>query len=162
MSSYMISNRYKSRLPGFCAFSEKFLAEPLDAFASNFPSAYHWVSMPVIFRRLTAALFAVLFLYALRPSYAGDASEIMPLSQVKPGMRGVAYTIFEGDQIEKMDLEVLGTLHNALGPKQDVILVKLVGEKVERSGVVAGMSGSPVYIDGKLAGALSLKLGIFT
>jgi len=86
----------------------------------------------------------------------------MPLSQVKPGMRGVAYTIFEGDQIEKMDLEVLGTLHNALGPKQDVILVKLVGEKVERSGVVAGMSGSPVYIDGKLAGALSLKLGIFT
>ena len=77
-------------------------------------------------------------------------------------MKGVAYTIFEGDQIEKMDLVVLGTLHNALGPKQDVILVKLVGEKVEHTGVVAGMSGSPVYFDGKLAGALSLKLGVFT
>ena len=86
----------------------------------------------------------------------------MPLSQIQPGMKGVAYTIFEGDEIEKMDLVVLGVLHNALGPKQDVILVQLVGEKVEHTGVVAGMSGSPVYFDGKLAGALSLKLGIFT
>jgi hypothetical protein len=77
-------------------------------------------------------------------------------------MKGVAYTIFEGDKIEKMDLVVIGVLHNALGPRQDVILVQLVGEKVERTGVVAGMSGSPVYFEGKLAGALSLKLGVFT
>ena len=77
-------------------------------------------------------------------------------------MKGVAYTIFTGDEIEKVDLVVLGMLKNALGPKQDIILVQLLGEKAEHTGVVAGMSGSPVYFDGKLAGALSLKLGTFT
>jgi hypothetical protein len=77
-------------------------------------------------------------------------------------MKGVFYTIFTGDEIEKVDLVVLGVLHNALGPKQDIILVQLLGEKAQHTGVVAGMSGSPVYFDGKLAGALSLKLGTFT
>ncbi len=77
-------------------------------------------------------------------------------------MKGVAYTIFSGDTVEPMDLVVIGVLHNALGPKQDVILVQLLGDKPEHSGVVAGMSGSPVYFNGKLAGALSLKLGMFT
>src|SRR5205085_4307619 len=59
-------------------------------------------------------------------------------------------------------LEVIGVMPNFLGPQQSIILVQLKGTKVERTGVVAGMSGSPVYLDGKLAGALSLKLGIFT
>jgi hypothetical protein len=77
-------------------------------------------------------------------------------------MKGVAYTIYEGDQVEPIDLVVLGVMKNALGPKQDVILVKLLGEKAAHDGVVAGMSGSPVYFDGKLAGALALKLGMFT
>jgi len=77
-------------------------------------------------------------------------------------MQGYAYTIFAGDQVEKFDLEVLGIMPNFLGPKQSIILVQLKGPKVEHTGVVAGMSGSPVYLDGKLAGALSLKLGIFT
>ncbi|HEY6944329.1 MAG TPA: hypothetical protein VI431_04245 [Candidatus Acidoferrum sp.] len=84
------------------------------------------------------------------------------MSQVRPGMQGYAYTIFAGDQIEKFDLEVIGVLDNFLGPKQSIILVQLKGPKVEHTGVVAGMSGSPVYLEGKLAGALSLKLGIFT
>ena len=88
--------------------------------------------------------------------------ETLPLNQIKPGMQGYAYTIFAGDQIEKFDLEVLGVLDNFLGPKQSIILVQLKGPKVEHTGVVAGMSGSPVYLEGKLAGALSLKLGIFT
>ncbi len=113
-------------------------------------------------RKLCLGALAALLLTSVLPVRAGDTPEIMPLSQITPGMKGVAYTIFEGDRIEKMDLVVLGTLHNALGPRQDVILVQLVGEKVEHTGVVAGMSGSPVYFDGKLAGALSLKLGIFT
>src|SRR5208282_3315780 len=91
-----------------------------------------------------------------------ESTEIMPLSQVRAGMQGYAYTIFAGDQIEKFDLEVLGVLPNFLGPKQSIILVQLKGPKVEHTGVVAGMSGSPVYIDGKLVGALSLKLGVFT
>src|SRR5262249_15484840 len=82
--------------------------------------------------------------------------------QVKPGMHGYAYTIFAGDQVEKFDLEVIGVMPNFLGPKQSIILVQLKGQKVEHTGVVAGMSGSPVYLEGKLAGALSLKLGIFT
>jgi hypothetical protein len=77
-------------------------------------------------------------------------------------MQGYAYTIFAGDQIEKFDLEVIGVMPNFLGPQQSIILVQLKGQKVERTGVVAGMSGSPVYLEGKLAGALSLKLGIFT
>src|SRR5438309_11795433 len=88
--------------------------------------------------------------------------ETLPLSQVRPGMEGYAYTIFAGDHIEKFDLEVIGVVNNFLGPKQSIILVQLKGPKVEHTGVVAGMSGSPVYLDGKLAGALSLKLGIFT
>jgi SpoIVB peptidase S55 len=118
--------------------------------------------MPMNLRRLCFAALAALILCFALPLRADELPEIIPLSQIHPGMKGVAYTIFEGDQIEKMDLVVLGTLHNALGPKQDVILVQLTGEKVEHSGVVAGMSGSPVYFDGKLAGALSLKLGVFT
>jgi hypothetical protein len=95
-------------------------------------------------------------------SFAADQPEILPLDQVKPGMKGVAYTIFAGDQIEKFDLEVIGVMPNLIGPKQSIILVELKGPKVEHTGVVAGMSGSPVYIEGKLAGALSLKFGIFT
>jgi hypothetical protein len=91
-----------------------------------------------------------------------ESNEILPLAQVQPGMQGYAYTIFSGDQVEKFDLVVLGVMPNFLGPKQSIILVELKGPKVEHTGVVAGMSGSPVYLDGKLAGALSLKLGIFT
>jgi SpoIVB peptidase S55 len=91
-----------------------------------------------------------------------QSNEVLPLSEVREGMHGYAYTIFAGDQIEKFDLVVIGVMPNFLGPKQSIILVQLKGEKVEHTGVVAGMSGSPVYLDGKLAGALSLKLGIFT
>src|ERR1700674_5808954 len=90
------------------------------------------------------------------------SNETIPVDQVQPGMQGYAYTIFAGDQVEKFDLEVIGVMPNFLGPRQSIILVQLKGPKVERTGVVAGMSGSPVYLDGKLAGALSLKLGIFT
>jgi hypothetical protein len=89
-------------------------------------------------------------------------AQTISVDDIHEGMKGVAYTIFSGDTVEPMDLDVIGVLHNALGPKQDIILVQLHGEKVEHTGVVAGMSGSPVYLDGKLAGALSLKLGIFS
>lgn len=87
--------------------------------------------------------------------------DILPLEQIKPGMTGYARTIFEGDTIERMELEVVGILPNLLGPKQDIILVRLKGERVEYTGVAGGMSGSPVYIEGKLAGALSLRFGSF-
>ena len=118
--------------------------------------------MPVALRKLIPAFLAALILAFGVATNADDAPAVFPLSQVQPGLKGVVYTIFSGNEIEKVDLLVLGVLHNALGPKQDVILVQLLGEKVEHTGVVAGMSGSPVYFDGKLAGALSLKLGVFS
>ncbi len=74
----------------------------------------------------------------------------------------MAYTVFEGTQPEAMDVEILGVLKNVLGPDQDMILARLHGSKPEYTGVVAGMSGSPVYIDGKLLGALSYRIGQFS
>lgn len=116
--------------------------------------------------RICAAL-AVLLLAgwpgaAPLPGAQDNTPATLPLDQIHAGMEGYAYTIFAGDQIEKFDLEVIGVMPNFLGPRQSIILVQLKGPKVEHTGVVAGMSGSPVYIDGKLAGALSLKLGVFT
>jgi SpoIVB peptidase S55 len=77
-------------------------------------------------------------------------------------MKGVAYTVFQGTRPEPMDLEVLGVLKNMNGPNSDVILIRLLGTKPEYTGVVAGMSGSPVYIDGKLVGALAFRIGEFS
>src|SRR3984957_21284556 len=118
--------------------------------------------MPVARLKYFSLLLAAFILIFSIPIHADDNTTIFPLKDVKPGMKGVVYTIFTGDEIEKVDLVVLGVGANALGPKQDIILVQLLGAKVEHTGVVAGMSGSPVYFDGKLAGALSLKLGSFT
>ncbi|MGB2620949.1 MAG: SpoIVB peptidase S55 domain-containing protein [Candidatus Acidiferrum sp.] len=115
--------------------------------------------LPVLLFLAAPASFAA---RARARAQAPTTAEILPLSQVHPGMQGYAYTIFAGDQVEKFDLEVLGVMPNFLGPKQSIILVQLKGPKVEHTGVVAGMSGSPVYLEGKLAGALSLKLGVFT
>src|SRR3989454_8917740 len=88
--------------------------------------------------------------------------ETIPVSQIHAGMHGVAYTVFEGTKPEAMQVEVLGVLKNANGPKGDVILVRLGGKKAEYTGVVAGMSGSPVYFDGKLAGAMAFRIGEFS
>jgi SpoIVB peptidase S55 len=88
--------------------------------------------------------------------------ETIPVSEIHAGMHGVAYTVFQGTKPESMGVEVLGILKNANGPKGDIILVRLSGEKAEYTGVVAGMSGSPVYLDGKLAGALAFRIGEFS
>src|ERR1700739_3291541 len=93
---------------------------------------------------------------------AQSSQPTIPVSQIHAGMRGVAYTVFEGVKPEPMDVEVLGVLHNVNGPKGDIILVRLHGQKVEYTGVVAGMSGSPVYFDGKLAGAIAFRIGEFS
>ncbi len=90
------------------------------------------------------------------------STSFFPLSQVHRGLHGTAYTVFEGTQPEAMEVEILGVLHNAIGPHQDMILARLHGAKPEYSGVVAGMSGSPVYIDGKLVGALAYRIGEFS
>src|ERR1700692_3574162 len=87
---------------------------------------------------------------------------IMPLDQIHEGMKGTALTVFQGVKPESMDGEVLGVMHNVNGPKGDIILIRLHGTKPEYTGVVAGMSGSPVYFDGKLAGALAFRIGEFS
>ena len=89
-------------------------------------------------------------------------TKFFPLSEIHKGMQGVVYTVFEGTKPEPMGVEILGVLHNALGPRQDMILARLEGAKPEYTGVVAGMSGSPVYIDGRLVGALAYRIGQFS
>src|SRR5271170_1798803 len=96
------------------------------------------------------------------PAAAPVVTKFFPLVEVKRGMKGVAYTVFEGVDPEPMQVEILGVLRDALGPGQDMILARLHGDKPEYTGVVAGMSGSPVYIDGRLVGALSYRIGQFT
>src|SRR6202044_2859659 len=96
------------------------------------------------------------------PASAPAVTKFFPLSEVRRGMKGVAYTVFEGLNPEPMQVEILGLLKDALGPGQDMILARLHGDKPEYTGVVAGMSGSPVYIDGRLVGALSYRIGQFT
>jgi hypothetical protein len=116
------------------------------------------------------ALFVFLSLGQV-PGFASDkaaqpkpaaAPLIMTVDQVRAGMKGVAYTVFQGTQPEPMGVEVLGVLKNLIGPKSDLILVRLQGEKAEYTGVVAGMSGSPVYIDGKIVGAVAYRIGSFS
>src|SRR6267154_2041479 len=96
------------------------------------------------------------------PASAPAVTKFFPLAEVKRGMKGVAYTVFEGVNPEPMQVEILGLLKDALGPGQDMILARLHGDKPEYTGVVAGMSGSPVYIDGRLVGALSYRIGQFS
>src|ERR1043165_3098199 len=93
---------------------------------------------------------------------AQTSQPTIPVSDIHAGMRGVAYTVFQGVKPEPMDVEVLGVLHGMNGPKSNIILVRLHGQKAEYTGVVAGMSGSPVYLNGKLAGALAFRIGEFS
>ncbi|MDE1175514.1 MAG: SpoIVB peptidase S55 domain-containing protein [Edaphobacter sp.] len=103
---------------------------------------------------------------ALPPTAAAamgaSGMRVFPLSEVKRGLQGVAYTVFEGVDPEPMQVEILGVLHDSLGPGQDMILARLRGTKPEFTGVVAGMSGSPVYINGRLLGAISYRIGQFS
>ncbi len=82
-------------------------------------------------------------------------TRIFPVSELREGMRGTARTVFRGTKSEEFNVEILGVLPNWIGPKQDIIIGRLSGANAERTSVFAGMSGSPVYIDGKLVGAIS-------
>ncbi|HEV3039463.1 MAG TPA: SpoIVB peptidase S55 domain-containing protein [Candidatus Angelobacter sp.] len=116
------------------------------------------------------ALFVVstlLVFLSLSPAQSNNKTAqpkqaIMTADEVRPGMKGVAYTVFQGAKPEPMEVEILGVLKNMNGPKSDLILARLHGEKPEYTGVVGGMSGSPVYIDNKLVGAISYRIGSFS
>jgi hypothetical protein len=86
---------------------------------------------------------------------------IFPLKDIKPGMQGTAWTVFSGTEPEPVPIEIIGIWKGQLGPRQDVILGKM-GGKAKETNVAAGMSGSPVYIDGKLVGAVALRFSVFS
>jgi len=85
-----------------------------------------------------------------------------PLSEVRAGLTATAWTVFQGNKPEPMQVEILGVLRGARGPGQDMILAQLHGAHPEYTGVVAGMSGSPVYIGKRLLGSLSYRIGEFS
>ena len=89
-------------------------------------------------------------------------SRTFPVDEVKPGMVGIGRTVFEGDRLEDFKVHIIGVLRNSIGPRRNLILARLEGGPLANTGVIAGMSGSPVYIDGRLVGAVSYSLGQFS
>ena len=87
---------------------------------------------------------------------------MVPLEEVRPGMVGVGRTVFQGTELEDFKVHVLGVMRNVIGPKRSLILARLKGGPLAKTGVIAGMSGSPVYVDGRLMGAVSYSLGQFS
>ena len=94
---------------------------------------------------------------AQTPAAAAVAQQVQfyPLEEVRPGLKGVARTVFSGSETEEFGVEILGVLPGFPGPRQSAIIARLSGKNVERTGVFAGMSGSPVFVDGKLVGAIA-------
>jgi len=88
-------------------------------------------------------------------------SRNFPVDELRPGMVGIGRTVFAGDKLEEFKVEIIGVLRNSIGPRRDLILARLEGGPLAKTGVIAGMSGSPVYIDGRLVGAVSYSLGQF-
>ena len=89
------------------------------------------------------------------------APALMPIDEVKPGMVGTGRTVFEGSELQDFKVHILGVLKNVQAPKRNLILARLEGGPLAETGVIAGMSGSPVYIDGRLVGAVSYSIGSF-
>ena len=108
-------------------------------------------------RAICSILLACLVLLPL-----SAASPLMPVSEVKAGMVGIGRTVFTGTTLEEFKAHILGVLENAMGPNRNLILARLEGGPLATTGVIAGMSGSPVYIDGRLIGAVSYSLGAFS
>lgn len=97
---------------------------------------------------------------ALASAARAESPNIFPLSEVRPGLKGVGRSVFEGTRVEEFDVTVLEVIRNYL-PGQDLILAEVGGAAVEGAGVISGMSGSPVYFDGRLAGAVAYRFGAF-
>ncbi|MBT3602060.1 MAG: SpoIVB peptidase S55, partial [Candidatus Latescibacteria bacterium] len=102
-------------------------------------------------KRIFIYIFAISVLKLVSPV---SAQPYMPVEEIQVGMVGIGKTVFQGTQIDTFEAEVLGVLRNVFGPKSDMILARLSGGPLAETGVIAGMSGSPVYIDGKLIGAV--------
>ena len=111
--------------------------------------------MNTVFRIRLAALPILAFGLIPLGAYAQTGTTFFHVRDLKPGLHGTGKSVFSGAKIESFDVEILGVLEN-IGPKQNLILAKLTGGPLERTGVMQGMSGSPVYIDGKLVGAVAM------
>ncbi len=107
-------------------------------------------------RALLALFTAILAIWPL-----GAVRTVMPVKEVKAGMEGIGRTVFSGNTLEEFKVHILGVLENVMGPSRSLILARLEGGPLATTGVIAGMSGSPVYIDGRLVGAVSYSLGQF-
>jgi hypothetical protein len=92
---------------------------------------------------------------------SGDTAQ-MPVSDIRPGMVGIGRTVFDGTHVEEFKAHIIGVLENVIGTHRNLILAKLEGGPLANTGVIAGMSGSPVFVDGKLIGAVSYALGSFS
>src|SRR6478736_5034583 len=90
------------------------------------------------------------------------ATTQMAIGEVRPGMVGIGHTVFNGTHVEEFKAHIIGVLENVIGTHRNLILAKLEGGPLASTGVIAGMSGSPVYIDGRLIGAVSYALGQFS
>jgi len=109
---------------------------------------------------VSAFLIAVLSSLAIAQKTVGtppQAPALFPLEDLRPGMKGTARTVFSGSEAQEFGVEILGVLPGFPGPRQSAIIAKLSGPNVEKTGVFAGMSGSPVYIDGKIVGAIAFS-----
>ena len=113
-------------------------------------------------RLLSLACVVTALLCALPDSALKGAETFMAVDEVKRGMRGTGVTVFDGETRSEFQVEILGTLPNSVGPRRHLILARLSGNRLAETGVMQGMSGSPVYIDGKLIGAVSYSLGAFS
>ena len=115
----------------------------------------NFIRLTLVSAFLLIAFATVLIAQPAAQSSDSPATRLMPLSELKTGMHGTAMTVFQGSEAEPFPVEILGVLPGAIGPKQDLIIGRLTGGPAERTQVFAGMSGSPVYIDGRLIGAIS-------
>src|SRR6202163_2944334 len=93
---------------------------------------------------------------------AAGPPSTMNVDEIRPGMLGIGRTVFGGTRVEEFKVNILGVLENVIGTRRNLILAKLEGGPLANTGVIAGMSGSPVYIDGRLVGAVSYALGSFS
>ncbi len=110
-------------------------------------------------RRFTLALLVSVVGVGAMLSGAADQ---MPVTEVRPGMVGIGRTVFDGTHVEEFKAHIVGVLENVIGPHRNLIIARLEGGPLANTGVIAGMSGSPVYIDGRLLGAVSYALGSFS
>jgi len=109
----------------------------------------------------SALVFGASLLMGSPPPTQPTHAETLPLAELVPGMTGEVWTVFAGTEPEPFDVVVTGVIQNALGPGKSMILCELTDERVQHMGAVAGMSGSPLYIDGRFAGALSYQVQRF-